>query len=809
MANASVGNAYIPGGAGGGGVGIAAGGVTQTSGTVVFSNSNGVTFGYNNGTITATVTPGAAAGIAAIQLPNTTYTSGTAIFSNANGFSFGSSAGGGITGSYTVPSATIFSNSNNVSFGLAGSTITASASQPAASSLSFSNANGVTFGTAGSTLTASYNSTSAVGQGTTFAGTNVSASMTLNTAGVNLALSAAAGGGAAISAAGNSINAGTVVFSNSNGITFGMAGSTITATVNPGAAAGIAAIQVSNTTYTSGTAIFSNANGFSFGSSAGGAITGSYTVPVQTQFVLSASNGLAFGTNGSTVTGSYSQSAQAFSASGGSSTFSTLNFANSNGLTFSNSAGSVVASYNNTSAAGLGTTFAGTNISASITLNTAGLNLALSGAAGGGPNISAGTTSGNLGSIVFSNSNGVSFGLNGSTITASASGAGASATVLALGNTTAQSSSNSFALSAFNVSGSGIVSVGMSGNTLVISAPGTTNFANLSVSAGTTSGSLGSLVFSNSNGVSFGLNGSTITASAAGGGGGGVNAGVSTFGNTAGSTGTVSTGNVVFVGSGPISLSQSTGAAGSAATISILGPATSSLSATGAVSISTNGSTISIGVPSAVTFSNAYFPYKGFDLAAGIVGQGSLLFDPVDLPNLTFDRLLIPIYNTNSAVSSGSHSLSFYAGIYSRNASTLSLVGSASGSTAVTHSGQAGSYSLYSGVRHFSIASANSLSQGQYWMAFGSRSSSAGADGSYYNMQLNNGSFTDALLSGNASYGAIFGSSVNATNQFQLGQGYYTATSTGMPASVAFSQINGTASQAANMQAIIFGNSTI
>ena len=69
------------------------------------------------------------------------------------------------------------------------------------------------------------------------------------------------------------------------------------------------------------------------------------------------------------------------------------------------------------------------------------------------------------------------------------------------------------------------------------------------------------------------------------------------MGNTAGSTGTVSTGNFVLVGTGPISLSQSTGAAGSAATISINAPATSSLSATGIVSISTNGSTISIGAP--------------------------------------------------------------------------------------------------------------------------------------------------------------------------------------------------------------------
>lgn len=600
-------------------------------------------------------------------------------------------------------------------------------------------------------------------------------------------------GGVAIAAGGATQTSGTVVFANSNGITFGNNNGTITATVTPGAAAGIAAIQAGTQTQTSGTMAFANSNGVTFGLSGSSQLTAS--VAAATAFVLSASNGLAFGTNGSTITGSYTQSAQAFSASGGSSTFSTLGFANSNGVTFSNSAGSVVASYNSTSAVGQGTTFAGTNVSASMTLNTAGVNLALSAAAGGGgsPNISAGTTSNNLGSIVFSNSNGVSFGLNGSTITASASGAGASVSVFAQSQSTGQSSSSTYALSALNIAGYGIISVGNSGGTIQISGPNTTNFANLSVSAGTTSGSLGSIVFSNSNGVSFGLNGSTITASAAGGG-------VA----IAASNSTFTSGTIVLSAAGG-ALTISNGA--QSALFSV--PQTSSLSATGAVSIVTNGSTISIGAPGSVTFSNAYFPYHGFDLAAGQVGNGSVIFDPVTLPNLTFDRLLIPIYNTNSSLSSGSHSLSFYAGIYSRNASTLSLIGSASGSTAVTQSGTAGSYSLYSGVRHFSIASASSLSEGQYWMAFASRSSSAGADGSYYNMQLNNGSFTDSLLSGVGSYGAIFGSSVNATNQFQLGQGYYTATSTGMPASVAFSQINGTASQAGNMQAIIFGNSTV
>jgi hypothetical protein len=74
--------------------------------------------------------------------------------------------------------------------------------------------------------------------------------------------------------------------------------------------------------------------------------------------------------------------------------------------------------------------------------------------------ISASGSSVSIGTIAFSNSNGVSFGMDGSTVTASIA-----------------------ALAAINVS------------------------------AGTTSQNLSNVVFSNSNGVSFGLDGSTITAS--------------------------------------------------------------------------------------------------------------------------------------------------------------------------------------------------------------------------------------------------------------------------------------------------------
>jgi hypothetical protein len=90
---------------------------------------------------------------------------------------------------------------------------------------------------------------------------------------------------------------------------------------------------------------------------------------------------------------------------------------------------------------------------------TGGLPLGITGI-----NASAGTTSNGLTNIVFSNSNGVSFGLNGSTVTASFSGGGGT-------------------MSAVNVS------------------------------AGTTSNNLTALTFNNANGITFGLNASVVTAS--------------------------------------------------------------------------------------------------------------------------------------------------------------------------------------------------------------------------------------------------------------------------------------------------------
>ena len=253
-----------------------------------------------------------------------------------------------------------------------------------------------------------------------------------------------------ISGGSSSISLGSVVFSNSNNVSFGLSGSIITASA--AAQIGLSGLSAGTTLASSGTVVFSNSNGVSFG--------------VNGQTVTASHNGLT------------SQSGQAFSASGGSSAFQTLSFANSNGLTFSNSNGSVIASY--------------------TVPSTAGLLSAV--------NVSAGTTSNNLSALTLSNSNNVSFGLNGSVITASATVA------TSLSNIRVSAGTTSNLLSALTFSNSNNVSFGLNGSVITASASGAGG-AGMSVSAGTSSANLASLVFSNSNGVSFGLNGSTITGS--------------------------------------------------------------------------------------------------------------------------------------------------------------------------------------------------------------------------------------------------------------------------------------------------------
>lgn len=463
-----------------GGVAIAGGTQTQTSGTVFFSNANGVSFGLSNGTMTASAVGGGGAGdgynilAAGTQTANTT---GSVLFVNGGGVSFGMSNNSVISatvatnymasnqssnfqsaGAYLTTAAqsnhshnfaTTTTGGSNVVVGTANSvgatigvppfitTYVAQTTQTQAAGnlagVGYSSTTqagttvGVTQNTAGlsmawppflTTYAGQTNQTAASGNiagvGTTFAGANVSGSMTLNSAGLNLSLSAPTpGGGAAVnfSAGTTSGNLQSVVFSNLNGVSFGLNGSVITASAAGGGGAGTG--YTSTTQAGSTVGITNNSNGLS---AAWPPFLTTYAQSVQTQ---AAGNIAGGGFTSTTVAGVVP-----------SATLGTngLSFAVPNWIT------TYVAQTNQTAAsgniAGVGTTFAGTNVSGSMTLNSAGLNLALSAptpGGGGAINISAGATSNNLQTIVFSNSNGVSFGLNGSTVTASvvAGGGGA------------------------------------------------------------------------------------------------------------------------------------------------------------------------------------------------------------------------------------------------------------------------------------------------------------------------------------------------------------------------------------------------
>jgi hypothetical protein len=122
------------------------------------------------------------------------------------------------------------------------------------------------------------------------------------------------------------------------------------------------------------------------------------------------------------------------------------------------------------------------------------------------------------GAVSFANSNGVSFGVNGSTVTASV--AASAAAVLGIGVSTGGNTAGNTGTTngTYVLVGAGIVSLSQvtaagSLATLTISATQSTAPAGLGVPGSTITN--GTIVFSDSNGVSFGINGSTVTASVA------------------------------------------------------------------------------------------------------------------------------------------------------------------------------------------------------------------------------------------------------------------------------------------------------
>jgi len=184
----------------------------------------------------------------------------------------------------------------------------------------------------------------------------------------------------------------------------------------------------------------------------------------------------------------------------------------------------------------------------------------------------------------------------------------------------------------------------------------------------------------------------------------------------------------------------------------------------------------------------SYFnPQDAYLQVAGQIGQNSLQFQPVQAPNVVFDRIMFPVNYSNATNSSNSVTLSMYIGIYTRNNSTLSLYSSFSTSYNITNSGTVGSYTLYSGMRLLSInvnaGNTLSLSEGQYYVGIMSRTTTGGGAGmSISNMLASQISST---------FAGLFGAASNASIQYTRGLGVYSATTTAFPSGVPFSDIRG------------------
>jgi hypothetical protein len=332
-------------------------------------------------------------------------------------------------------------------------------------------------------------------------------------------------------------------FGNAGGVSFGYDGTNVTAAAPAGAPSPVI-VTAGTSQGTLGTIVFSNSNGMSFGLN-GSTITGTVATNYQSQ-------------------GAYLTTARASNDAIGTNT------AQSNVTWTANSSG---LSLDARGYAGTGTS--ATN--ASITLNSLGLAISVATQAAAPVNFSAGTTSNNLGSVVFSNANGVSFGLNGSTITGTVATnydlLANTTNYAGIGETVGTIAGTDLAMTV-NTAG---VSIGYPKWITTAMASNAATISNIKVSAGTSSTNLSALTFSNSNGVSFGLNGSVITASAAAAAGFVVNDGANS----------ITSGTAVFSDANNFSF----GINGQTITGSIN---VSNLTVAGNLSQSSNGSTITI-----------------------------------------------------------------------------------------------------------------------------------------------------------------------------------------------------------------------
>lgn len=319
-------------------------------------------------------------------------------------------------------------------------------------------------------------------------------------------------------------------------------------------------------------------------------------------------------------------------------------------------------------------------------------------------------------------------------------------------------------------------------------AGGSVNF-----SAGGASGNLASIVFSNSNGVSFGLNGSTLTASAAG---GGVNIAAS---NTTFTSGTV----VMSVQAGAMTISSG------AQSVLFSVPATSSLVGASGLTVSTAGSTISVGNQALTRFfvpsANNLTPLSAF-------GNATISFQYMSVPQPVtasrIDALVSHSGATSATTNTCAIAVSMYAAVYTNNASTLSSLSSGSTQTTWTYASNTGGLTDLSlgKIMPVSVPVNVSMTQGEYIVGFNFITATSSIGLSTTNLAQTFSMMGGNLLQTALVYGEV-GSNTAASVNILNGMGVYSAASTGLSGAYSLSGIvmTGSSLSQANI-ALVFRN---
>lgn len=831
-----------------------------STGTLVLLGGNNITLSQSSNSITISGANqgGVQTGISSIVAADATYTSGQVVFVGSNNITVTSGANQSVIISGPTGGGAGMGNSASGTAGTSGTVgrelyfypgtnITLSQSVNGSSgSLTII---GATAGGGGIAASLSGNSSSGGGgysllsSGTMYlAGGN---NITLSQDGVSVTISGANVGGAQTGISGiadsaATVTVGTVVFGDANNVSFGLNSVTMTASFSQSVQPeGVNTIGMSNLGNTAGTSGVVNGSNLQYyfaggnnvtlsqsidGSSATLTISGVNTVAQTAQtgisglgangttftsgtVVFSDANNVSFGTSGAgaqqTITVSASFPAQ--------TNQNVVFYATSN--TISSSVGTINAS----------SIILRGNDQLSVGISNGSLIFEAGGADAGSQSIgisNLGNTSGTSGIASGSAIRYYFAGGNNVTLSQSINGASGTVTVSAI----SVPSSSAYAANVSNVS-----SAGSKTAQFALADHAHVGVAGINAS-GTASTFVGNVMISVSNlTLVTGGNSSagTIGISAAAPGGAGPAMGVSNTGNTAGNLFTASNGTVYIQATNNITASAST-AAGSLSTIWISGPTgggagmgtgtnTSGTSGTVGRQLYVYGNS-NIGLSQSVDGSSASLTVIGLAGAGGATvsewmppGVGYSSFTQMGQSSLVMFQVAPPYYVTASradvfasiSVSTSSNSshngyVSLYMGVYTRNASTLSLASSGSAAKSWNVTGSTSSGSVV-GWRDLTLPIDVNMTPGRYWVGIISVTNTSNAN---WFTASNMG-----LIAVPAAFSGPLGAT-NASNQFQLGNGVFSAQTAALPASVAFADIVATSASTAR-PVVNFVNLTI